>query len=229
MLHISILIFSAILLSFSTFISAKGKLTDNRYKGFRKVTKGGKKLILLNFVILLLLIVQYFLNNYELKQSNDKIISSVTEEIGKIPDNPVLICTSIDFYKRINEGSIYKITLTSLDASSSDFNIKCSFFGGKPSGLLRDIQFIGNKIFLTETDRLPKDFSASYYYEIPNDSLFTMIYFRMTGTYKSPGKTRPLPIDEYYYYNAKSKTDGRVTGQLLRAVLKEIFEKYANK
>ncbi len=268
--EIIIIVLLSILIAISTFITTKGKLTDDRRNGLHSLKENGWKVIIINIIILSLLVAQFIINEKEetrktkeiikvqdqrdsilkagydssllvmkwrFDSSNIAVISTITEGLGKygfmfdsanktliklvrdssktkviVPDDPVLFCSDFAFYKRIDGSSYYKITLTAKDASCSKFNVICGFFGVDSTNLVENIKFIGFKKFLTENDRIPKDMSASYYYEIENGSLYPMLFFRLYGTYQNLDETKTFSIDDSYFYNAKNNTSGRLTG-----------------
>ncbi|MBN2829264.1 MAG: hypothetical protein JXR56_02960 [Candidatus Cloacimonetes bacterium] len=278
--QITIIVLLSILLAVSTFITTKGKLTDDRRKGFHALKKNGWTLISINMIILLLLIIQFLFNeNTEAKKneeniknqaerdsilaakydsslliiksrfdsSNIEVISTIAEGLGKygfmfdsanksliklvrdssktkviVPDDPVLFCSDFAFYDRQDDFSWYKITFTSLDASCSNFNLICGFFGVDSTNQIENLKFIGFNKFLTVSDKIPKDMSAPYYYRINNDSLYSMLYFRLYGTYQNLDQTKTFPIDDSYFYNFKSKTCGRITGNS-HAIISNLF------
>lgn len=65
-MEVYIIIFLAILVLISTFISTKGSLTDDRKNGIKNFTRNGWKLVITNLFIIVLLVVQYYLNEYKL-------------------------------------------------------------------------------------------------------------------------------------------------------------------
>jgi hypothetical protein len=284
--EIIIIILLSILLAISTFITTKGKLTDDRRKGFHSLKENGWKLIVINFIILSLLVGQFIINEKEdtrktkanikyqdqrdsilkarydssllvmklgFDSSNIEVISTITEGLGKygfmfdstnktliglvrdssktkviVPDDPVLFCSDFAFYNKIDGSSYYKITLTAKDASCSKFNIICGFFGSDSTCQAENIRFLSFEKFLTDIDRIPKNMSSSYYYKINNDSLYSMLYFRLYGTYQNLDQTKILPIDDSYFYNFKTKSTGRLTGNT-RTIIISMFDRTLKK
>lgn len=71
----------SLLLLVSTFISTKGKLIDNRKEGLNVLTNNGRRLIIVNIIILFLLVGQYLLNIIKLILKILNIIENKKKEM----------------------------------------------------------------------------------------------------------------------------------------------------
>lgn len=251
---ILLIIFLSILLSISTFISTQG-LIDNRYKWFRKIQPRGWKLILINFLILLFLVVQFFWNEHKsclkdvkfkeqqelrdknLKKgydssllvmkdkfdiSNIEVITTISEVLGKYgykldstnnlvrilnnssktSNDPILHCNSIKFLSKRGENSYYEFSVASRDAGSTGFDIKFYIIGQDKSN---KYWFIGSESFMGKENKMFKDSEEPLIVAIRNDSIYSVIYFRLIGTYMNADKTKIYPINEVCSYRIDDK------------------------
>jgi hypothetical protein len=256
---IIIIVLLSILLLISTFVSTKG-LTDSRYKWLKRIQKRGWNLIIINLLILLLLIGQYFLNDYKsnkkdikfqkqqelrdeiLKRrydsslldiktrfdtSNIQVITTVSDVLGKygyrldstnkllkalkdssktrvkMPDDPILFCNSIKFHSMDGVTPMYEFSVACKDASSTGFDIKFYVIGQDKTN---KYWFIASESFMGIENRMFKNSEEPLLIGIRNDSVYSILYFRLVGTYMNADKTKKYAIDEVCSFRTVNKS-----------------------
>lgn len=118
--------------------------------------------------------------------SNIKTITSISEVLGKygykfdsaksrlvkilrdsaktkvvLPDNPVLVCTSFQFYKKFDGKSFYKLSLIFGDSGSTGFDIRAEFLG---LDTLSNLHYFGEKSPFNYDYKIGKNGKGDFYY-----------------------------------------------------------------
>src|SRR4030042_2675119 len=98
-LDILITITLFLLVLFSAFIATKGMLTDNRYKGFKRLTEYGRTLIAVNVIMLIILIGQHYHNKYiaKIKDQEYQIKQDMRDSILKVRYDSSLVVMKSKF------------------------------------------------------------------------------------------------------------------------------------
>src|SRR4030043_54827 len=88
-----------LLVLFSAFIATKGMLTDNRYKGFKRLTEYGRTLIAVNVIMLIILIGQHYHNKYiaKIKDQEYQIKQDMRDSILKVRYDSSLVVMQSKF------------------------------------------------------------------------------------------------------------------------------------
>lgn len=125
-----------------------------------------------------------------------KIIKDSSKTNVILPENPTLVCSSIEYYGLTKGIPTYKINFESREASSSGYNIKCYLIA---QDSLNKYSILNDSNLLEDYDRIPKNSTKIYYHTIYNDTVYRMIFLRLFGTYRNSDQSKTLSIDEIYY------------------------------
>ena len=168
---------------------------------------------------------------YALDSSNKRLVkliqdSSKTKVI--IPENPVfqvgndgkdkgvsLISHENNFYK-------YKVTFCSFDAASTGFNFVAKVVISDSLNNFTYVQNVFNKTIFSRTEAMQKNSSKSAYFKLPDNLGYNMVYIWIKGTYTNRDGNKTFPIDEIYFNNKNSNTDGIITGNTKDMVIKAV-------
>jgi hypothetical protein len=112
-----------------------------------------------------------------------------------------------------------RISLTSMEAGSTNFDIKSSIFVQYENGSLA--QEITNDALVDYSDRIPKATNKNIGFFVPIDARIKKVYLLLKGTYTNlNGKNKTL-VDDLYEFNAEDK----ITMKLFEVKKREILSK----
>lgn len=84
MIEVLLIVAIAIFALFSAILSNNAKFFDKKYKGFKRVTKKGYKIMSLNFFIIIFTIGQYYYTDYQNKKKDKDLRNAYSESVERI-------------------------------------------------------------------------------------------------------------------------------------------------
>jgi hypothetical protein len=137
---------------------------------------------------------------YKLDSTNELV--RILNNSSKNSNDPILHCNSIKFLSKKGDNSYYEFSVASSDAGSTGFDIKFYIIGQDKSNKFR---LICSESFMGKENKMFKDSEEPLIVGIRNDSVYSIIYFRLIGTYMNADKTKSYPIDEVCSYRIDDK------------------------
>jgi hypothetical protein len=212
----------AILTGYLTFLTTKGGLTDNRNNNpWKRMTKRGKRVIFVLFLMLLLLVSQEY-NNQNLRKKNQTemtdervqrdsliadgikrgIVKVIRDSIrSNVVNNyslgdPVLIIENIFLKNKNTKSGEYGLTFKSADEGSTNFNILSYLLTGKNGEYdLSKLNFFPRGL------KLPKNAAWTMYFGSASSPIADTIYIYLKGSYTKLDGSKLYKIDDLYFYN----------------------------
>ncbi len=168
---------------------------------------------------------------YKFDSTNGSLVklikdSSKTKVI--VGDDPVLAICDFSDMKGITVTNYtkYKISfrtlLSSLDAGSSDFEIKYSYV---IQDSLKNLYYYFKEIPIPFSSVLSKDASKGNYVNIESPIEIYFVYIWARGKYKNLDKTKPFEFNEVYYLNPHGNTTGTVKGETREKIIDLILKR----
>ncbi len=143
------------------------------------------------------------LGKYGYKLDSTNRLVKVLNNSSKMSNDPILYCNSIKFHSKRGENSYYEFSIASSDAGSTGFNIRFYIIGQDKTN---KYWFIGSESFMGKENKMFKDSEEPLLVGIRNDSLYSVLYFRLIGTYMNIDKTKNYSIDEVTSYRIDDKS-----------------------
>jgi hypothetical protein len=143
---------------------------------------------------------------YKLDSVNRRLVKVLKEAPRTnvmFSNDPVLVCSAFTLYEQTRGISVYEVDLCSYYAGSAEFDIQGNFAAA--NSLHHNI-YLGGKNILDLEDRIPKDSINSFYIGINNDSLFSYVFIRLSGSYKNMEGSKTFHIDDVIVYDINAKT-----------------------
>jgi len=220
--NIVFVVLIAILTGYLTFLTTKGGLTDKRFNNlWRKLTKRGKLVIFVLFIMLLLLVYQEY-NNQKLSRKNQTemtnervqrdsliadgikrgIVKVIRDSIkSNVINNyslgdPVLLIENIFLKNKNAKSGEYGLTFKSVDEGSTNFNILSYLLSGENGDY--DLSKLN---FFPKGLKLPKNAEWTMYFGSAESPIVDTIYIYLKGSYTKLDGSKLYKIDDVYFYN----------------------------
>ena len=154
---------------------------------------------------------------YKLDSANKVLKKTIADSSNKnkASDDPVLQLASVDLVKGIdftgkdNEGYHYRLSLFSLDAASSNYEVKASFV---VQDSILGYAYMGYDLPISKESKLSKENSIGFYVIIPPHVHYAMLYVWLRGKYKNFDGSKLYTVDEVYYNNKIGNSFGTIKG-----------------
>ena len=278
--EISNIIFVILLAFFTgylTFLTTKGKLTDNRNnKTWNQLTLRGRKVFFLLVTITVTLIMQGinsqnsdtnrdFLIKKEkdirdsiiadgIKQGIDSSNSNLFRNLSKAfasqnlkidtlqntfiilkdsiktavinnyeNDDPVLLIDTLGISQNDSLKNSFLIKISSLDAGSSNFEIKLSCYI-----LFTDSSFTVKKFIdiFPKGLKLPQNYKWETGFSIDSQRRVRKLYLYLLGKYSTVDGVKEIDINDLYLYDNKTKETTIITNKLRKEVIEILNKNY---
>lgn len=167
---------------------------------------------------------------YKFDLANKKLIKVLADSAKTkviMSEAPVLSITdwpgsdAIQFMGYEDDDYKFRANIVSSDAGSSFFEVTSSLAISDSTGAF---YYIGRRKFLRYKSQLAKDGGIQPYFGFPGRIHFAMLFVWFRGNFRNIDSTNGFTVDDVYYYNWKSKTNGNLSGATRERLIKFISD-----